>query len=133
MQKTYLSTKNEVVDAELYAIRKALEIALQGGGTGSSSIRQREPPWTYIHIWANSQAVIKRLQHLDPDLGQWLARRIISRARQITEHQTVVEIHWVPGHIGVAGNEKANEAAKKAAESMGTQRCSEQFISLAHV
>lgn len=73
------------------------------------------------------------------------ATRQRARARTVasqTDHQpfrvlgkqmTAVEIHWVPGHMGIAGNEKAYEAGKEAAERAGTRLCPEQFASLAHV
>lgn len=35
--------------------------------------------------------------------------------------------------MGVEANERANEAAKKAAETRGIQRCPERFTSLAHI
>lgn len=40
---------------------------------------------------------------------------------------------WVPGHMCVEGNEKADEAAKERAERTGIGRCQEHFAWLAHV
>lgn len=52
----------EVFDAELNGIEVALEIVLQGGRTRHETSRlQREPPWTRIYIWEDSQVAIKRL------------------------------------------------------------------------
>lgn len=132
--KTYLGTNKEVFGAELYAIGEALGIALRDGkiGRGSSS-QSPTTRWTKIHIWADSQAAIKRLQHTAPGAGQWLARRIIARTQQLKERDTTVEIHWVPGQKGVEGNERADEAAKAAAEAVGVRRCPERFTSLAHI
>lgn len=42
-------------------------------------------------------------------------------------------IHWVPEHIGVAGNERANEVVLETVEKSGRRRCLEQFTSLAYV
>lgn len=61
------------------------------------------------------------------------ARRIIKRSRELAEQGIVVEIHWVPGHISIAGNKKEDETAKEAAETPGTRGYSEGFGSLAHV
>lgn len=74
---------------------------------------------------------MKRIQHTDPSPGQWLTRRI-STARQLVQRGTEMKVHWVPGHMSVEGSKKVDEVAKKAAERTGTQRCPEQYVSLAH-
>lgn len=38
-----------------------------------------------------------------------------------------------PGNMGVEGNERADEAAKAAAETLGARRCPERFALLAHI
>lgn len=43
-----------------------------------------------------------------------------------------MEIHRVSGHMGVKGNEKADEVAKQAAEKADTQRYPGEFASLVH-
>lgn len=43
-----------------------------------------------------------------------------------------VEIHWVPGHMGVDGNGTADEVAKEAVERVGI-RYSERLVSFSHV
>jgi len=32
-----------------------------------------------------------------------------------------VSLEWIPGHMNIMGNEKADEAAKEAAKSLGTE------------
>lgn len=79
-RKTYLVTNNEVFNAELYVIWEVAEIALKNGQVRRKARRQRaESHWTQIHIWVDSQAAIKRLQHNALGLGQWLAKRIMKR------------------------------------------------------
>lgn len=60
---------------------KALDIALQSEWTELGTYRQwTETPWERVPILADSQAVIKGLQHTDPGQQKWLARYIIRRA-----------------------------------------------------
>lgn len=127
-------TNKEILDAELYAIGDRLAIALHGAQTGRKTSRQlKHPLWTKINIWADSQVAIRRLQHMDPGPGQWLARYINGRAQQLMEYTTEVEIYWVPEPISVEWNRKANKAAKESAERACTRRCPEKFASLAHI
>lgn len=63
-------------------------ITLKGTGTGLS--------WAKVHIWADSKAAIRRLQHSEPGQEQWLARRTIKKFRELKEQGTAVAIHWVP-------------------------------------
>lgn len=44
-----------------------------------------------------------------------------------------MEIHWVPGHMGIDGNEKTDETAKKVAETNGTRGFPERFTYLSHM
>lgn len=86
-----------------------------------------------VHIWSDSQAVIRMLQYTDLSPGQWLARQNIGNTQQLKESGKETEIHCVLGHICVEGIKTADEAAKEAAEKAGTRRSLEQFASLAHV
>lgn len=49
------------------------------------------------------------------------------------DRRTAVKIHWVPGHMNVKENKKADEAAKEAAVRPVTRRCTQSFASLTHV
>lgn len=133
-RKIYLVSNKEEFDPELYAMGEVLEIALKTGRTGrGNNIQQMEPPRTKVRICADSQEVIKRLQHMDPGPGQWLARSIIKRAQQLAKLRTTVEVHSVPGHIGIEEKERADEVAKEVAEKADTQTCPERFASLIHI
>lgn len=52
-----------------------------------------------------------RLQNTSHGQGQSLARCIIGREQQLVECGIAVEVHWVLDHMGVKGNERADEAA----------------------
>lgn len=133
-QRTYLGTNKELFDAELYSMREALLIVQQNVRKGREAGRyQSGPCWLKVHIWADLLAVIKTLQHADPCPRQRLAKYIIRRAQQLAERRTEVEVHWVPRHMGVEGNERADEAAMEPEEKAGIRRCPERFTVLTHV
>lgn len=54
---------------------------------------------------------------------KWLARRIIEWSTELVQQRVVVKVYWVAGHMGVAGNEKTDEAAKEVAENPDTRLC----------
>lgn len=93
----------EVFDAELFGVVQALQVARKAGG-------QR-----LVTILLDSQAAIARLQHTQPGPGQALTTKAhtIAERLQTQDHQPTIQ--WVPGHAGVEGNEKADQAAKQAA------------------
>jgi ribonuclease HI len=105
-----------VFDAELHGVCEALEIACSLGDNGQ------------ITVFLDSQAAISRIQHTEPGPGQSLALRAHTAATSLQERGLQVTVRWVPGHAGVEGNKRADQAAKRAAAKPAPK----DEISLAH-
>jgi ribonuclease HI len=88
-------------DAELLGVVRALQLA-----------EKVEDPVT---ILLDSQAAIARLRHTQPGLDQALVIQAHAIAQRLHTRGCQPTIQWVPGHAGVEGNERADQAAKQAA------------------
>jgi len=109
--KAHMGHNQEAYDAECAALAHALE----------SASRRYIPE--RVTIFTDAQAAIRRMASDEPGPGQQYAiqaRKAIATLRRARPGITI-EIRWCPAHKGIAGNEKADEWAKMAAEKPGTR------------
>ena len=124
-KKWNLGKHAEVFDTELYGILQATDYARRW------SARDRET--NTIWIFVDNQAAIRRSLSPAATAGQHLAIRIINNLSDILQARPNIKIniHWVPGHTEVAGNEIADKCAKDATGLPG--RCPDSFTSLSYI
>jgi len=109
---THMGYNQEAYDVECAALARALE---------SASRRNMTPE--RVTIFTDAQAAIRRMASDEPGPGQQYviqARMHIAALRRARPGITI-EIQWCPAHKGIAGNEKADEWAKIAAEEPDTR------------
>lgn len=108
-----LGSEVEVPDAELFAINKALELAL--------SFRKDE-----VYIFCDSQAALRKVEN-----GySYYALQARSRIERIATRSRVY-LYWVPSHVGVLGNETADRLAKLGLTKKPRPR--DIFVSISHL
>ncbi|KAK8012044.1 mitochondrial 2-oxoglutarate/malate carrier protein [Apiospora arundinis] len=103
-------TQSTVYLAELKGIHMSLGITL----------RLRNRQFTRIDIFTDNQAAIASSAWPQRQSGQWLLRQIAAQLATLQQQDIRVNIHWIPAHTGVPGNERADELAKEAAEAPAT-------------
>ena len=118
-------------DAELYGIQEAINIALRGGSPRKGPVALN-PGYTRVTILSDSQAAIRRVQGDYLGAGQIIAKDIIAKAGILAKMGINTTIQWVPSHIGIEGNERADKLAKKGAKKPVNQDI-DQHASLAYL
>ena len=108
-EAAYLGRQQEVYDAELYGATQAIQTLTP------LALTTRGRPPRDIWVFLDNAAAIQRLQHLGPGPGQRFSALVHRLARQLTQNNIKLHIHWVPGHLNVTGNEKADALAKEGA------------------
>ena len=98
-----LKPECSIFTAELYAVADALRLA-------------SEDPRERFTIFCDSQSVIEAVGHYDS--RHPIIEEITRALLQISETKRI-RICWVPGHVGVSGNERADMEAKRASNTEG--------------
>jgi ribonuclease HI len=99
-------TLSTVYAAELQGISLALQIAQEYADTNGE---RKE-----IAIYTDKQAAIWSIAKAEGRSGAYILKGI---ARQVQERQDkgrYVTVRWIPAHMGIPGNEAADQAAKEA-------------------
>ena len=118
----YLGKNKEIVDAELWAISEALDIANKSG------IDSDIP----VTILCDSQKALNATAR--PSTCQeyrFLRDLICKRTEELQSNGHHVKFIWVPGHSGILGNEKAHIVARNRAGK--GEKLTERWSSLAYV
>ena len=102
----YLGQENETFDAELYAIAKA-------AATATRDVQTSEYNTSHIWIFSDNQAAVRRMCDKLPQPGQTHVLSALDHLTTLQNNGIKVHIHWVPGHVEVEGNERADILAKE--------------------
>jgi ribonuclease HI len=117
-QRRYLGTDSQstVYAAELNGIEMALAKTRNING---------QPTAREVIIFSDSQAAIQAVQNPQRPSGQYVLSLIYNHVRAIrSQSQQIITIRWIPAHVGVDGNEFADEEAKGASASWcGDRSC----------
>ena len=117
----FLGKNKEILDAELWAISEALDIALKIAN-----------PRTPITIFSDSQKALRAIALPFTSQENRFLRSLVYQKTEIlqrTGHPFIFQ--WVPGHSGLIGNEKPNLSARNRAERGG--KLTERWSSLAYI
>jgi ribonuclease HI len=94
-------TASTVYAAELEGIRMALEIAIEA---------EKERGI----IFSDSQTALNAIRNPGNSSGQYIIRQIVQHLTDLHLAGKRMDLHWIPAHRNIEGNEAADKAAKEA-------------------
>src|SRR6266478_9710711 len=109
----------EIIDAELYAVYRALE-----------HLKQQRLKEKQVYIFIDSQAAIKRLQLNSLTGGQELVFKITQSCSYLASKEISIKFYWVPNYLGIYRNEIVDKLAKKG---LSRRKIQSSYTSLAYI
>jgi len=100
------------MDAEAWAIWQALEITLEKVYADRAYVKPLDPCSVAV-IYSDCATALRRIGN-DTSGSGVVAQNIISQSIELKRLGVEVQLHWVPGHRNIPGNELADLVAKKA-------------------
>ncbi len=100
----------EVYDAEMLALLRGLETAIE--------VQQEMPGMnrrqTRIVLFADNTASVAAITKETPGSSQQTSQKFVEITITFLDknRQAMIEVSWVPGHMGIEGNDRADEMAK---------------------
>lgn len=109
--KVNLGGNNEVFDAELLGLERALDEAITFARTHGIH---------HIHTFLDSQSTIQAIAGSPPLSSQSVALQIRESISSFLDSDASNHLHisWIPGHTNISGNERADALAKEAATAL---------------
>ena len=104
----------EVYNAEMLALLRGLEIAIKFQQEMPAVNRRR----TGIVLFADNTASATAIMKETPGLSQQTSLKFVETAITFLNEnrQAMIEVLWVLGHMGIEGNNRADEITKEATE-----------------
>ncbi|GAA5993134.1 hypothetical protein JCM11641_004024 [Rhodosporidiobolus odoratus] len=102
--------------------RTVYEGELQGAQTGILSLlpllSSSNVHLPSLYIFADNQSALRNLVDPSPTPGQQIRLQLRSLLLGLcrTHPETTITLQWCPGHVGIAGNERADELANEAVD-----------------
>ena len=97
-------------DAEAWAIWQALQLVLDKAKADRDSEKPPDPCYLAV-IYSDSKSA---LHSISSNSGGVKVQEIIRQSVELKQLGVGVQLHWVPGHCNVPGNELADLVSKKA-------------------
>ena len=104
----------EVYDAEMLALLRGLEASID--------FQQETPELdgrrSTIVLFADNTSSVKAITEEKPGPSQQISQEFVEAAMSFLDEnrRASVEVSWVPGHMWIEGNDRADELAKEATE-----------------